>query len=155
MDLRIQSNLGNLFDMFFKQITELGSLTIILIAIIFSYFFNEALAMQLFIGIVFVTVISFSIKAIFFRERPKKQPTNTLVERLDASSFPSIHSARITILMFWLIAYSTDMILKVLLLLIGLTVAYSRVYLKKHYFVDVLGGFILAMIVNILIFYLV
>jgi len=138
--------------MFFKQITELGSLTIILIAIFFSYFFDNALAIRLFAGVATVTIISFIIKAIFFRARPNKQPVNTLVERLDASSFPSIHSARITVLAFWLIMYVNDIILKIFLGCIGVLVAYSRIYLKKHYLIDVIAGFMLAMIVNILIY---
>jgi membrane-associated phospholipid phosphatase len=154
MDFGFQSNFRNVLDIFFKQITELGSLTIVLIAILFTYFFDSILAVQLFIGVASVTLISFLIKALFFHARPKKQAMNTLVERLDASSFPSIHSARITVLVFWLIIISTDVVLKIILAIIGLTVAYSRIYLQKHYFVDVIGGIILAMIANLLIYFI-
>jgi membrane-associated phospholipid phosphatase len=155
MDFRIQSNFRNLMEIFFKQITELGSLTITLIAIFMAYFLDRTLAINMFIGVVIVTLVSFIIKAIFFKTRPKKQPTNTLVQRLDASSFPSIHSARITILTFWLAIYSVDIILKIFLICIGVIVAYSRIYLKKHYFVDVIGGIILAAIVNLCMYYII
>jgi len=152
MDFKFQSNFRSLLDIFFKQVTELGSLTIVLIAVLFAYFFNNILALQLFIGIASVTIVSFIIKATFFHERPKKQSVNNLIERLDASSFPSIHSARITVLVFWLIVYSSGIVLKIILVAIGLTVAYSRIYLKKHYYADVIGGIILALIASLIMY---
>jgi membrane-associated phospholipid phosphatase len=154
MSLIIKSNFRNLIEIFFKQITELGSLTIIGTLILFMYFFNTILAIKIFIGVAIVTTISIIVKMLFFCERPKKQPVDTWVHRLDASSFPSIHSARITVLIFWLVIYSSSIVLTFLLFSIGIIVAYSRMYLKKHYFRDVVGGIMLAMVVNLLIWYL-
>jgi undecaprenyl-diphosphatase len=154
MNSSLSSNFRSILDIFFKQLTELGSLTIITSIIIFTFFFDNTLALKLLIGIASVTIISFIIKAIFFRARPKKQLFNNIVEKLDASSFPSIHSARITILAFWLTMYSHELLLKIFLVAIGTLVAYSRIYLKKHYYADVIGGVTLGVIVNIIIYYI-
>lgn len=154
MDLSLHANFKKLVGMFFEQITELGSITIILILIFTTYFFEKTLSIKLFIGIIIITIIAMIIKALFFKERPKKQKTNTLIERLDASSFPSIHSARITFLTFLSVIYVNNIILKSFLIVIGILVAYSRIYLKKHYLSDVIAGIILGLIVSIGIYYI-
>jgi len=155
MDKSASSNLKNLVEIFFKQITELGSLTVIAVIIIFTYFLDAQLALKLFIGMLAATIISMIIKVLFFRPRPKKQKINTIIDRLDASSFPSVHSARITILMFLLIAYSGNLILRIFLAVIGLLVAYSRIYLKRHYYIDVIGGIILGVLISMAAYYLI
>jgi undecaprenyl-diphosphatase len=152
MNTTISANIKSVLDIFFKQITELGSLTIITAILIFIFFFDKTLALKIFIGIVVVTIISFIIKALFFKERPTKQKFSTVVERIDASSFPSVHSARITVLVFWLFMYVNDIVLKTLLVIAGLLVAYSRIYLKKHYYSDVIGGIALGIIINIILY---
>ena len=150
----ISSNAKSAATLILKQITELGGLSIIVVIMIYAYFFNKTLAIQLLIGMIAVTIIASAIKLIFFRERPKKQSYTNIIERIDASSFPSVHSARITIVSFWLIFYSTNLILQIFLAVIGIIVIYSRVYLKKHYYKDVLGGIILGAIINVMIYYL-
>jgi len=155
MDLRASANLKDIIGIFFKQLTELGSLTIISAIIIFTYFFDASLALKLLIGIASATILSMLIKIMFFRNRPRKQPINTIIDRIDASSFPSVHSARIAILMFWLIIYSHNIILQAFLAIIGLLVAYSRIYMKRHYYTDVIGGIILGIIISALTYYLI
>ena len=154
MDYNIRTNLENIIRMFFNQITELGSLTIIAILIVILYFFEKELSIKLFVGVIIITLIAMIIKSLFFKARPKKQKTKTLIERIDASSFPSIHSARITFLTFWITAYSKNIILKIFLVAIGIIVAYSRIYLKKHYLSDVIAGIILGLIVSIGIYFI-
>lgn len=154
MDLSLDANFKKLVKMFFEQITELGSITIILTLIFITYFFEKTLSIKLFIGIIIITIIAMIIKALFFKARPKKQKTNTLIERLDASSFPSIHSARITFLTFLCVIYVDNIILKAFLIIIGILVAYSRIYLKKHYLSDVIAGIILGLIISIGIYYI-
>jgi len=155
MESSISSNFKSLLNVFFKQVTELGSLTIITAIIVFTFFFDKLLALKLFIGIAAVTIIAFTIKTFFFRVRPKKQSFNNILERIDASSFPSVHSARITILVFWLTIFVDDVLLKIFLVVMGIIVAYSRIYLKKHYLTDVIGGIILGVIINIIIYIII
>ncbi len=155
MDYRPRTNLKSTTDMFFHQLTELGSLVIMMIIIIILYFFEKTLAIKLFIGIILITIIATIIKALFYRPRPKKQKYKTLVERLDASSFPSIHSARITFVTMWIALVIANPILKVILIITGLLVAYSRIYLKKHHLSDVIAGIILGIIVCLGLYYII
>lgn len=155
MDFSARTNLKKIIDMFFLQITELGSLAVIMALIIIIYFFEKTLSITLFIGIIIITIIATIIKSLFFKARPKKQKTTSLIERIDASSFPSIHSARITFLTFWITAYSTNWLLKIFLIVLGIIIAYSRIYLKKHYLSDVIAGIILGLIVSIGLYYII
>lgn len=140
-----------LMDAGFKQITELGSMTLITIFIVFFIFLNQGLAIRTILGTVGVVIISYAIKILFFKNRPIKQSTGTFIEKVDASSFPSVHAARITVLAFWLIIYFNNIYLRAFSALIWVLVVYSRVYLKKHYWTDVIGGVIIAIIINAII----
>ena len=155
MDYNIRTNLKNIIRIFFSQITELASFSIITALIIIIYFFDKTLSIKLCIGTIIITLIAMIIKALFFKARLKKQKTRTLIERIDASSFPSIHSARITFLTFSIVAYSTSLILNIFLIILGILIAYSRIYLKKHYLSDVIAGIILGVIVSIGMVYII
>ncbi len=135
----------------FKQITELGSMTLITVFAVFFIFLNQGLAIRTILGIAGVVIISYAIKMLFFKNRPIKQSTGTFIEKVDASSFPSVHAARITIIAFWLIIYFNSIYLRAFTALIWILVIYSRVYLKKHYWTDVIGGTIIALIINAII----
>ena len=147
----LEKQVSLLMNAVFKQITELGSMTIITVFAIILIFLNKELAIRTILGIAGVVIISYSIKIIFFKNRPIKQPTNTFIEKIDASSFPSVHAARITVIAFWLIIYFSNAYFRAFTIFIWLIVIYSRVYLKKHYWIDVIGGAIIALIINSII----
>ena len=151
MDWGISNNLKDLVNTFFKQITELGSLTITAVIIIIIYFLDKGLSIRLFLGILSVTIIAIIIKSLFFYDRPNKQKIRTLIDRIDASSFPSVHSARITVMIYLMISYFSNIILQIFLVIIGVLVIYSRIYLKKHYFRDIMAGTLLGLIVSMII----
>jgi undecaprenyl-diphosphatase len=155
MDLGINNNFRDLINTFFKQITELGSLVITAVIILAAYFFHKDIAIRMFIGIIAVTIISIIIKSLFFYERPDKHKIKTLIDRIDASSFPSVHSARITVLVYWFVNYTHNIMTHVTFIIIGVLVLYSRIYLKKHYFRDVLAGMILGLIVSMITNYFI
>jgi membrane-associated phospholipid phosphatase len=143
-----------ILDTIFKQLTELGSAVITAIFALFLLYFNQNIAIKIISGIIGVTIISYIIKAVFFKSRPKKQSTTTIVEKIDAASFPSVHSARITVIIFWLMTYFFNWYIITLSTIIWILVIYSRVYLKKHYWIDVIGGIIISLIINIIIYFL-
>ncbi len=137
-----------LFDIGFAQITELGGfVTYVIIAIFTLFFIHPFLFVNLILSLIAITVVAIAIKYFFFKDRPKKQSTNNLVERLDASSFPSIHTMRIFALGFWISTLFRSWIGVLYLLVIAILVSYSRIYLKKHYWSDVLGGLVLVIII--------
>ncbi|MBI2151801.1 phosphatase PAP2 family protein, partial [Candidatus Woesearchaeota archaeon] len=64
--------------------------------------------------------------------------------KLDASSFPSWHTARALFLALIFSEKFNYFPLTVFLITITVIVAYSRLYLKKHDIIDVLGGIVLG-----------
>ncbi|MGV8150727.1 MAG: phosphatase PAP2 family protein [Candidatus Woesearchaeota archaeon] len=148
-------DLKHLMDIGFQQLTELGGAVITGIIAVTILFFDVSLAIRIILGIIGVMIISYLIKILFFKQRPKKQSTDTFIKRIDASSFPSVHSARITTFVFWIILYFGNIYLSVFAALIGISVAYSRVYLKKHYWNDVTGGIVIAIIINMIIYLII
>lgn len=144
--------LSILRDSFFKQITHLGSITIVsVLLMVFIIFYFEA-SKKILISMIVVNLIAYIIKIFFFKPRPEKQPTNTFLERIDASSFPSVHVIRMTTLVFWIFIFFNNIYFEILSLILGILVAYSRIYLKKHYLIDIIGGIIIALIVNLIIY---
>lgn len=103
------------------------------------------------------------IKYCYYKPRPEPQKYNNRWQKIDASSFPSIHTANSLILAFFGIVASggvalgnntslvqqiiVQIILPVFWWLFYLTISYSRVVLKKHYWIDLLGGTIFAALI--------
>jgi len=98
----------------------------------------------LIIALVINEALGTLIKVIFPKERPNGQKYNNLLEKIDAGSFPSLHSARITLVYLTLFSYADNLIMKILFLAIIVIVMLSRVNLKKHFWVDVLAGFVMG-----------
>lgn len=73
--------------------------------------------------------------------RPVPRPPKTFLDRYDAGSFPSIHSARAAACATWLVRTLHDPLLSILAVALVLGVGWSRVHLRQHYWRDVVGGF--------------
>ena len=74
------------------------------------------------------------------------------MEKLDASSFPSIHAARATFLFIILSKFLfVGDIYGAFLGFMLFLVFYSRVYLKKHYWIDVIVGGVVGWLVGIIL----
>jgi membrane-associated phospholipid phosphatase len=96
------------------------------------------------------------IRFVWFMPRPKPVAHRNLIEKLDASSFPSLHSMRIavlcTIVTLLTVATSsaltvTIVVLASLCLLVG--VGWMRVASQRHRLVDVIAGEIIGVFVGI------
>ena len=84
------------------------------------------------------------IKLVYHRPRPDGQSFEGAVVKIDAGSFPSIHSSRIMVAYLSLFFFIDSMIIKIVLGLMILAVGTSRVILKRHYLSDVLAGFVIG-----------
>ncbi len=138
----------------FEEITVLGGLMFFLL---FSFWFLIQEKFTIFIVLILGQFIIYLIILIFrlfyFKHRPNRIKYRTLLEKLDANSFPSIHAARIVFLFIFLVAFVVKNIFFIsLLFILTLLVLYSRIYLKKHYLIDVIGGVILGIITSLLFF---
>jgi len=139
----------------FKQITDLGGLIFYGLVIMSFLILGEwAMFWNLTVSIILMMVLAVGIKYFYFKERPKKQRKNNLLERLDASSFPSIHAMRVFSLAFWLSIFFNNPIFTVYLSITALIILYSRIYLKKHYLGDVVWGIIFSTIINLGVFFI-
>jgi len=89
-------------------------------------------------------IIAYISRATHFSQRPDKQPAKNFMEKIDASAFPSIHAARSASLAIVLMNFLNNTAASTILLFAAIIVCIMRVVMKRHYFVDVLFGFILG-----------
>ncbi len=131
---------------FFRDITTLGGFIFyILLSLLVLSFQEWLLFSQLVFGLLFTGAVVVLVRSFYFKDRPKKQKYNSYIERLDASSFPSWHSARIFVLAFILSAFfAWEFFVALAFFFVALLTAYSRIYLGKHDFFDISAGFLLA-----------
>jgi membrane-associated phospholipid phosphatase len=140
-------------------ITQLGSvglvMTLAFFASLSAYFTQERQLAWAFAGIIAGEFIGAGLKLVFYRVRPQTQFTATML--LQTKSFPSGHACG-SIMLYGLLVYLATTLLPMswniggsislvtLIILIGV----SRIYLGAHYFLDVLGGWILGLIVLVI-----
>lgn len=132
-------------DILFRDLTTFGSAIFYTLIVLLSFAFHQtALAMHLILGFVISFIILIPIRLLYFRNRPQKETHSNFLEYIDASSFPSWHTASIVFLAITGIFYFKNTLLTIISILLALLVCYSRLYLKKHDWIDVLGGVVLA-----------
>lgn len=88
-------------------------------------------------------VICSGIKYFWHKPRPNGQVFESGFEKIDAGSFPSIHASRIALVYLSLsyLHYLNGNTLPIpIFLMIIVIVGYSRTFLKKHFWTDVLAG---------------
>ena len=132
-------------DEVIKDITRFGSLVFYVFLLLFVLAFQEIqLFWQLLFGF-FVTLLGVVvIRMIYFKNRPRKQQHTNFVERIDASSFPSLHAARVTFLFVVFALTVANIYFTIIIAKISILVLYSRIHLKKHDWKDLLAGMILG-----------
>ena len=138
--------------MFFNDITIIGGIYIyLLIAILFLIIGNTSLFYQLILGVIVTFGIAVIIRLVYFKERPLKQNYVGIIEKIDASSFPSVHSARAGYMFIIIISHYNSISIIAILGTIGLLICYSRIYLRKHDIIDVMGGIMLGLAIGYLV----
>lgn len=137
--------------LFFSAGTWLGTPFFYLPIIAFLFTVQKELAVRLAIALLVIEVGGGIIKLAYPKQRPVPLPKGTLRQKWDAGSFPSIHTARITLVSLSIIRLYGSPASAVLGLLAALIVGYSRIYLKKHYLIDVVAGFAMGIIINLLL----
>ncbi len=95
------------------------------------YFKNKSLSLILFLGELTNIFTTYILKNIFKLPRPT-------VNINDPYSFPSGHSS----FMFFLVpfAFKINKTIGYFYLLLTIIIAYSRIVLKQHYFIDIIAG---------------
>lgn len=126
-----------------RDITSLAS-PLVLLLVPFLILGDTRGFYVLLIALLVNEIVASLIKIVYPKKRPTGQTYSTLLEKIDAGSFPSIHAARITLVYLTLLSHTESIVIKVVCALVILLVILSRVNLKKHFWADVIGGFILG-----------
>ncbi len=134
-------------DELMQDIKGLSGVPIFVVLIIsFLLVGSRVLALQLLIGLILAYAVTSLIRIIHFRRRPDNETYGNFIEKVDASSFPSLHAMRAgvlaTILSFW---FSQ---LAIIFALCAIAVAASRVVTRRHYVSDVVVGLILGAVIG-------
>ncbi len=133
-------------SLFLSDFSSLGNIVMIaLFAVI--YYLPVDKFLLIVVGLALNETICSIIKLMWHKTRPNGQKYSNMIEKLDAGSFPSIHSSRIMFLYMNLILDSSTLALKLVFAAVILLVGISRVHIKKHYTRDVIGGYIIGFIV--------
>ncbi len=145
---------------FLKIFTNLASTIffIIVCVLLLIVLKNKSLAILISLLMIIDSLLIFTFKHLFKRERPN---IKRLV-REKGYSFPSGHSVSAIffygLVAFFIILSSLAIPLKVglcaIICLIIFIIGYSRIYLGVHYFSDVIGGFFLGSSYVLLVVYL-
>jgi len=135
-----------------SDITSLGGIPLYLVAMFLFLFSGQGhVFIFLTLGLILIYAIASSIRWFWFKKRPDKQKYKNWLQRIDASAFPSLHSARAAFLaaaVFW---YYQNLSLLLILLVAVFGVGYTRVYLNRHDWKDVIGGYVVGAAVFLLL----
>ena len=112
---------------------------------------NYNIAVKLIAILIVTEIVCGFIKLIYQKDRPTPMKNKTIFQKYYANSFPSIHTARISALLIGFGSFYTNKLLILILTLITINVAYSRIYLRKHYLIDVFAGFAIGAIISIIL----
>jgi len=143
----------NYLNTIMRDITTFGGIVFFGFVMLLAVGFGEKrLLLSLFFGLIFSLAITVVIRLFYFKNRPSKQTYRNLIEKIDASSFPSWHSARAVFLCLLFVSYFNNNLLSVFLVVFAALVLYSRVYLRKHDWIDVIGGIVLGVVTYLVTF---
>ncbi len=111
-----------------------------LVALLMLALGDGELFVMLLAGALVSYAVVFGIRLAYFKERPRREPHTGLLERLDASSFPSLHAYRATMLAALLGYLYPSWEMGALLCAYALAVMATRVLLRRHDIWDLLCG---------------
>ena len=130
-----------------RDVTSLASLSVFFLLLLLLLSLQQfSLFFQLFFGLIFTYAIVIIIRTLYYRDRPNKQEYKNWVERMDASSFPSLHTARAFFLALMLSHFFNQKYATIFFIFLACLISGTRIYMKKHDWIDVLGGVVLGVI---------
>ena len=132
----------------FFTFSLLGLPVIFVPLLLYLLWFEPSLALKTSMIVAANELVCGAIKLIYKKERPVPMPAKNLFQLYNAGGFPSIHTARITVFaaITGLLSKNPTIIAAGIFLIAA--VASSRVYLKKHDWIDVLGGFAIGALIS-------
>jgi membrane-associated phospholipid phosphatase len=152
------------FDLFFSYVTHMGDGIMIAILFVVFLFVKYRYAIAFLIGSLLTSGVIHLFKKLLLDEvyRPSKYfelyETFQLhivegVKLLSLQSFPSGHTSTAFNVFLMLALVSKNHFLKLALFAMALLVAYSRVYLSQHFFIDIAAGSFIAVLLTFVSYY--
>ena len=140
-----------------RDITSFGGFPFFGVVILFLFLLGNKTAVisELLIGIIIIMAISVLTRSFYYKPRPKELPHNTWLEKIEASSFPSIHAARACFLAIVFGYFFDNTSIWILLVISAFAVCYSRYHMRRHDVWDLLAGTFLAFISYRIVLFLV
>ena len=136
------------FNDWSRDFTSLANpLILLFVPFIFLFIENKSVFYKLLIALDINEALCSIIKIVFPKTRPNGQEYTNIMEKIDAGSFPSLHSSRITLVYLTLFSTASLLVLKITFLLIIPIVMLSRINLKKHFVTDIIGGFVIGALI--------
>ncbi len=135
-----------------RETSSLGSIVVYGVIAVLFYFLNHVdVFLQLVTAIVLGYAITALLRLLFFKHRPKKEKFKNLIEKIDAATFPSLHSMRATFFGIVLMNFFQNMLVSAVIILCIAGVGYARILDKRHYTTDVIAGIILGIAIGLFV----
>lgn len=140
---------GKFFTYFLKVLAFLGRETLWIFLILFYFFiwYDPFLFSYFFASFFSGVLIIAPLKEIIGRRRPFKVLEIQIYEREPTSkSFPSWHVYNVFIHGLLISTLVNNLIISILLFIVAVLVAFSRIQFGVHYFTDCVAGFLLGLL---------
>ena len=164
LHLVLNKHFSPFFDIFFKYFSKIGPLIFIVIALFFiikKETFKSLLILFSAYGLNFI--IGTFVKRNFFKHvhRPtyyfeQKGIDLHLIDGVSSQipyTFPSGHTAETFLLMLFICMITKSKLIQIIAVILAITMAFSRIYLSKHFLIDTIGGALLGTFVLTLMHY--
>ncbi|MBW2998345.1 phosphatase PAP2 family protein [Candidatus Woesearchaeota archaeon] len=134
-----------------NQITSFGGVFFYMFLVAFFFVLDyQELSKKLLISLIIAYLITATIRIFYFKNRPKRQRYKNILEKIDASSFPSMHSMRSAIYIILIPHYLNNLFVLILFSLLAIMICISRYVIKKHYANDIIAGFVMGLIIGLI-----
>lgn len=142
--MKFKNYFNKIFAEFARDFTSFGNPLILIILSAMIIGINSNLIVIV-IGLIFIELSCALIKLIWHKERPVRENHKNFLEKIDAGSFPSVHSARSLFVFLFLFTLITENI-RFIFLGLPFIVGITRIILNKHYLIDICVGYLIGLI---------
>ena len=107
-----------LADEIFVALTTFGHPVFYVLLLAVLAVFNVSLAVSLFLALMAIEIVCVAIKLVYRKDRPIIQTREGFFNKIDANSFPSIHSARIALIAMVLSVHYKNLFLTIIFMVL-------------------------------------